>query len=174
MRGISLILKTGRLVHIHIFGQETMKESIADINLMETPSTRHCKGENQSHCGWLDDWTERITIVDAMPLSEAPSDKSGLMFINRTIRPLFGLKNPLASDNVNAGRSRNQDPCPGMMKCSHLISHGSPPCSLAKRIAMRHGRGKESTPANVITDSTISVCLLSTSVVAGAGDHGVS
>jgi hypothetical protein len=113
-----------------------MEESIADINLAETPSTRYCKRENQPNRSWFDDWTDGITIVNAMPLSETPSDESSLMFINRTIWPMLGLKNPLAANNIDAGRTRNQDPGPGMMKGSNLISHGSSPRSLAECITM--------------------------------------
>jgi hypothetical protein len=136
MGGIPIILKTGWLLHVHILGQKTMEESIADINLTETPSARHGKRENQPHRSWFDNWAKGITIVNAMPLSETPSNESSLMFINRTIRAMLSLKNPLAANNIDAGRTRNQDPCPGVMKGSNLLSHGSAPRSLTECITM--------------------------------------
>jgi hypothetical protein len=43
MLGITRILKTRRLLHIHIFLKKSMKERIADINLAKAPPTRHSK-----------------------------------------------------------------------------------------------------------------------------------
>jgi hypothetical protein len=38
IRGKPIILKTWRLLHVDIFGEKTMEESIADINLSQTPT----------------------------------------------------------------------------------------------------------------------------------------
>jgi hypothetical protein len=85
MGGIPIILKTRRLLHIHIFGKKAMKECITDIYLSKTPSSRHSKRENQTNCGWLHDWAKSVTIIDTMLLSEATCNEARLVLVNGAI-----------------------------------------------------------------------------------------
>jgi hypothetical protein len=71
MGGKLSILKIWRLLHIHIFIHKAMKETIADINLPESPAMRNSKRENQTDNSRLHNRTKGITIVNALLLSEA-------------------------------------------------------------------------------------------------------
>jgi hypothetical protein len=127
MGGIPIILKTRRLLHIHIFGKKAMKECITDIYLSKTPSSRHSKRENQTNCGWLHDWAKSVTIIDTMLLSEATCNEERLALINEAIWSLLGLEDPLAANNINIGRTRDKIPGTCLLQGCEFLSHSSMP-----------------------------------------------
>ena len=112
MRGVPIILKTRRLLHIHVLRKETMKECIVDLNLSKTPALGHIKRENQTNHSWFHDRAESVTIINAVLLSESTGNKTCLVLINGTIWSLLGLKNALAANNINTrGRGTSVQVC---------------------------------------------------------------
>jgi hypothetical protein len=62
------VFKPRRLLHIDLLGQESMEESVAHINLTESPSAGHSERENQAHRSRLHNWTESVAIINTMLL----------------------------------------------------------------------------------------------------------
>jgi hypothetical protein len=74
MRRKARILKTWRLLHVHILLQIPVKKSITHINLAKNPAARDSQGENQPNRGRLDDRAESFAIIQTMLLSKATSN----------------------------------------------------------------------------------------------------
>jgi hypothetical protein len=90
-----------------------MKESVIDINLTKSPPARNCKGDDNANNGRFqfklqNNWAESVTIVDSMLLSEAACHQACLVFVDRAIRMIFGLEDPLATDKINTRRPRHK------------------------------------------------------------------
>jgi hypothetical protein len=79
--GMILADKTRRLTHIDLLIKNTMKESILHIELTKGPSSRHNNGEDKSNSGSLNNRTECILIINAIPLVVPFSDQTSLVFI---------------------------------------------------------------------------------------------
>jgi hypothetical protein len=87
-----------------------MEEGILDIELMDRPLLRKRQCENGAdNCG-LGDMAESLVIINAGVLSETAKDPASLVPVKRAIWMKLVTKNPLASNNVDAVRARNQTP----------------------------------------------------------------
>jgi hypothetical protein len=171
MRGIPSIFKPGWLLHIHIFREETMKKSIANINLTESPPSRHCKGNNQMNCGRLDNRAESLTIINTMLLSKTTSHQTSFVLINGTIRLVLCFEHPLAANNIDPGRTRNKNPSVILTKGRELIGHSGTPGRFRKSITVGRGSSKKSTTAWIIAHSAIGVDFVTASIITMTRDH---
>jgi hypothetical protein len=63
---MALILKARGLLHVDVLRQESMKESITDINVTQRPTARDRERKNKLDYHRLDDGAEGITIVNPM------------------------------------------------------------------------------------------------------------
>jgi hypothetical protein len=77
---------------------------------MDRPLVRERRGENSAdNCG-LDEGAESLIIINAGALIETAKDPASLVPVKRAIWMKLVTKNPLASNNVDAVRARNQTP----------------------------------------------------------------
>ena len=173
MRGIASILKTRGLLHVDIFGQKTVEKSITHINLSKTSPAGDSEREDQMNRGRLHHRAESISIVDPLLLSKTASNEASFVLVNRTIRTMLGLKDPLAAHNINTRRPRHQHPCVRVTKGNKFRRHGGTPSRFTKSITMRSGCGEECTPTSVVPHRAIRVCLGLTRMIAVTGDHSV-
>jgi hypothetical protein len=58
-----------------------MEEGVLHIKLMNLPVLGVSKGENCADCGWLDDRTESLVVINSRPLSETTEDPAGFVAI---------------------------------------------------------------------------------------------
>jgi hypothetical protein len=70
----------------------------------------NCKGKDKANSGWFDDETKGFVVVDARLLGEAADNPTSFVAGERTIRVVFVMENPLATNNVCIGRWRNERP----------------------------------------------------------------
>jgi hypothetical protein len=73
--------KARRLTHIDLLIKDTMEESILHIKLAKGPSSRHNNGQNKSNSGSLNNKTECILIINAIPLIIPFCEQTSLVFI---------------------------------------------------------------------------------------------
>ena len=115
-----------------------------------------CSGdaEDDPDGGRLDNRAERFVVDDAVPLREPTNDPSGFMSSQRAVSVILVLEDPLAGDDVDARRSRNETP--GAIVHEHLVffSHGRAPicigecgtCVAWQRRSQAGGRRGEAIP----------------------------
>ena len=91
-----------------------MQEGILDIELMNRPGAGSCDTQNNPNGRGFDHRTERLVVVDVVLLRVASNDPSRLVIGECAIRMELVLKDPFASHNIGALRSR--------MSCQVLLS----------------------------------------------------
>jgi hypothetical protein len=76
---VSRVLKTSRLRAVYSLSENPVKEGVLDVELVNGPLTRQCKGQHRAHRGRFDNRAERLIKVDARTLSEATDDLAGVI-----------------------------------------------------------------------------------------------
>jgi len=110
-----------------------MKEGIIDIKLMNRLAAGEHQREDSPYCGWLDDRTESLGEVNVGALCEAAQHPACLVALERTIRLVLVLENPLASHNVRSRWSRNEIPRAVGQESVELLLHSTSPIRKARR-----------------------------------------
>src|SRR6266540_3990714 len=105
----------------------TVKESVLHVQLMNGPGVGGGDAKDDTYRGRLDDQAERLVVVDAVLLREAPNYPASFVAGKRTIGVEFMFKSPLARNHVSVGRSRDETPHPIVDQCSELDGHGKSP-----------------------------------------------
>lgn len=74
---------------------------------MNWPRGGNCKREDKANGGWFDDGAKSFVVVDARLLGEAVDNPTSFVAGKRTIGVVFVAEDPLATNNVCAGRWRD-------------------------------------------------------------------
>jgi hypothetical protein len=104
--------EAGWLATVHAFSELAVQEHVLHIELVRRPVTRCHEMQDSANGRRLNDERERLVEVDASTLSVPPNNPPCLAPFKGAIRIQFVLENPFASDDVNAGRTRDKDPGP--------------------------------------------------------------
>jgi hypothetical protein len=88
---------------------------------------RDSNSEDNPYSGGLDDWTERLIIINTWTLRVATDNPTSLVTSKTTIRVELMTVNPLPSDDVGMRRTGNKGPSLVVNKSVVLISHGRTP-----------------------------------------------
>jgi hypothetical protein len=114
-----------------------MEESILHIKLMKLPILGVSESKNGADCGWLDDGTESLLVVDSGPLSETAEDPAGFVAIEGTVSMKLVTENPFASDNVCLSGALNKVPGVVIMKGGTFFFHGLAPVGVSQGFTVR-------------------------------------
>ena len=82
MSGIGWVLIPRGLSHKNILRKVTMEESILNINLANSPTSRDCNRENSTYRGGFDHWTVCFAVVDAGLLVKTLGNKPCFKALN--------------------------------------------------------------------------------------------
>lgn len=126
------ISKSGGLHAVDCLSESAMEKNILDIELVNRPLVGQCQGENSADCRGLDNGAESLVIVKSGPLCKAVKNPVSLIPIKRAIRTKLVMINPLASDNNDVRRARNQTPYVVGLKCLELLRHHCVPVRITK------------------------------------------
>jgi hypothetical protein len=127
-----LIDKSRGLLTIDHFIEMTMEEGIFDVELMNGPSVREGKRENDANGSGFNYRAEGFIKVDAGLLREAAYHPTGFVTGKRTIGVIFVAKNPFSAHNVGTRWGRDKSPSLVMCECVVLFLHGLPPVRITK------------------------------------------
>ncbi|KAM0890622.1 hypothetical protein ACQ4PT_026924 [Festuca glaucescens] len=122
---------------VHLLGEIAVKKGILHVQLVHRPLARRGERENHANGGWLDDGGERLAVVDACVLCEAADDPTGFVPFEGAVGVSLVPEDPFSGDEVGAGRSRNELPCPVADERGELFPHGSKPIRVTHRFTNR-------------------------------------
>jgi hypothetical protein len=132
MSGTRGIDKPRGLLAVDFFRKVAVKKGVFDVELMDGPILRHGEGENNTDGGWFDDRAESLVEVNARLLCETTNDPTCLVTSKRSIGIEFVTKNPFATDDVGAGRGRDESPGLVLEKSIIFVLHGLAPGRITK------------------------------------------
>ena len=110
-----------------------VKKGVLHVQLMYRPGARGGDAEDDPDGGRFDNRTERLVVVDAVPLREPMNDPSGFMTSQRAVSIILVLEDPLAGDDVGTRRSRNKTPGAIVHKRLVFFGHRRAPISIGER-----------------------------------------
>jgi hypothetical protein len=87
-----------------------MQEGVLDVELVNWPGASKSQREHRADGGRLHNRAEGLIVVDSRALSEAPKNPASLVPLQGTIGPPLVHPDPLAGDDVGAGRTGHQIP----------------------------------------------------------------
>jgi hypothetical protein len=87
--------------------ESAVEEGIFYVELLNGPGMGDSSSEHPADSGQFYNWAEGLIVVGSRALSETPKDPTGLVAIKGPVSTELVRKDPLASDNVRAQRSRN-------------------------------------------------------------------
>jgi hypothetical protein len=105
------ISETSRLRIVDYFLKSAMKKGFLDIKLMNTPILGDSNTKNCVYCGRFDNRTEGLIIINTWAMSEATQDLVSLVSVKGPVSLKLMAEDPLPSDDVDAGWTRNKVPC---------------------------------------------------------------
>jgi hypothetical protein len=111
------------LLTVHAFRQMTMQERVVDVHLVDRPIAHSGDGEHSPDGGGLDHRTECFVEVDAGALGEPAHDPARLVALHGAVALQFMPEQPLATDNIGAGRPRHERSGPVRHQSPVLILH---------------------------------------------------
>jgi hypothetical protein len=126
------INKSRGLLAIDHFIEMTMEEGIFDVKLMNGPSVREGKGENDANGSGFNDRAECLIKVDAGLLRKTADHPTGFMPGKGTIGVILVAKNPFAAHDVGTRWGRDKNPSLIMCEGVVLILHSLPPVRIAE------------------------------------------
>lgn len=109
-----------------------MQEGILHIKLMDGPAMRDCKAEDGAYRSRLYNRAESLIEVDTGALGETTKHPTGLVTIQAAVGMELVSKNPLAYDDVGAGRRRNVIPRVVCQQRRVLLLHGVAPVGVGE------------------------------------------
>lgn len=95
-----------------------MNEGVVDVELVDWPVTCCSQGEDGANDSRFDDRAGRIVVVDVGVLREAANNPSGFVLFKVTVLLELVAVDPLPTDDVSSGRSRNE--LPGLVGCESV------------------------------------------------------
>jgi len=110
-----------------------VKKGVLHVQLMYRPGARGGDAEDDPDGGRFDNRTERLVVVDAVPLREATNNPSGFMTSQRAVSIILVLEDPLAGDDVGTRRSRNKTPGAIVHERLVFFGHGRAPIRIGER-----------------------------------------
>jgi hypothetical protein len=117
-----------------------VQKHVLHIKLMNRPGAGDGQEEHGANRGRLDHRVVGLIVVDVGSLDEIAKDPTSLVPLQRAVRVELVLKNPLAGDNVEAKRARDNIPGNVGDKGRKLFFHGAHQFG-----SMRATRTKEAT-----------------------------
>jgi hypothetical protein len=104
-----------------LFIENTVKEGVVDVELVDRLATHRSQCEHHEHHGYLDDRMVCFTIVDVGSLCEATDHPSCLVTVKAAVLLELVVEHPFAMDNDVCIR-RPRDVLPGhvAMECIEL------------------------------------------------------
>ena len=102
--------ETSRLLTEHLLVEMDMQESIRHIELVDRPSARNSKLENNANHARFNNRGEGVGEVHAGALAKAAHHPARLIALERTVGASLVAEYPLASDGIGTGRPRNKLP----------------------------------------------------------------
>jgi hypothetical protein len=91
-------------------GEGAVQEGVLDVELVNWPGASEGQREHRADGGRLHNRAEGLIVVDSGALSEDPKNPASLVPLQGTISPPLVCPDPLAGDDVGAGRTRHQIP----------------------------------------------------------------
>jgi hypothetical protein len=121
----------GGLLTVHLFGEMSMEEGVADVHLVHWPSSGSHEVQNSPNRARFDNRSKRIREVDVGALTEASDHPARLLALDCTIGAQLVLEHPLASDDVGARRAWNELPSLVPLQSIKLFLHSCTPLQIA-------------------------------------------
>ncbi|KAL4590438.1 hypothetical protein LXL04_003367 [Taraxacum kok-saghyz] len=122
------------LLHVDLFGEVTVKESIFDIQLMYRPVPRYRNGKNCAYRSGFDDRTKGVVKIQPWLLGKTLCHKATFVAVKFSMRVKLMAIKPQTTNDVGIGRRRNQIPCVIGVKSIHFRVHGSFPIRVARSL----------------------------------------
>jgi hypothetical protein len=100
-----------RLTAVDGLGEGAVQEGVLDVELVNWPGASKGQREHRADGGRLHNRAEGLIVVDSGALSESSKDPASLVPLQGTIGLSLVRPDPLAGDDVGAGRTGHQIPC---------------------------------------------------------------
>lgn len=101
----------------------SMQERIGYIKLSNWPFRHSGKRKDNPNCGWFDDWTERLVIINSRLLHKPFSNQPSFVTLNISISFPFNPETPFIAHNICVWRAWNQLPCFILQKSINFTLH---------------------------------------------------
>ena len=132
----SRISKASGLRAVHNFSQGAVEEGVLHVELMNWPVPGVSQSENCADCGWLDDGTECLVVINTGALSEPPKNPASFVSVEGAISMKFVTENALPGDHIGLDRTLNKIPGVVGMQSSTFFFHGLAPAGISQSITV--------------------------------------
>jgi hypothetical protein len=86
---------------VDCLSESTLEKGVLDVELVNRPTSRDCKGQHSTNNSRLDDRAEDLTKVNTRALRVSTNNPVSLVALEEAIGVVLDLEHPLVGDNIS-------------------------------------------------------------------------
>jgi hypothetical protein len=129
---MSRVPEPRRLDAVDCLSESTLEKGVLDVELVNRPTSRDCKGQHSTNNSRLDDRAEGLTKVNTRAMRVSTNNPVSLVALEGAIRVVLDLEHPLVRDNISSGRARYEISSLVLGESSNLLFHSSAPVRIGE------------------------------------------